>query len=226
MPKVKRSVEEIKQDLKQEIIRLGIQDNPSRTVYQKEYQRGVAPSPNGALKATGMKWQELMSELGFEYDGKKNISNNAKKESAKLSMRREKGLRLTNPDNLRYIVNESLKLINEKKITDAVTFEEMVNLNLDTTYQTLSKHGYSFEKFKELYAEKYGHKIRSGKWGDKSNIELFNMAAEYMKKNNLTNLRQYDTSINRDAMPSSRVLTRRLGLSYPELSQQLKSVLD
>ena len=31
MPKAKRSVEEIKQDLKKEIIRLGIQDNPSRT---------------------------------------------------------------------------------------------------------------------------------------------------------------------------------------------------
>lgn len=225
MPKAKRSVEEIEQVLKHEIIRLGIQDNPSRTVYQKEYQRGVAPSPNGALKATGMKWQELMHELGFDYDGKKNISNNAKRETAKLNMRREKGLSLTNPDNLRYIVNESLKLINDKKITDAVTFGKMVNLNLDTTYQTLSKHGYSFEKFKELYAEKYGHEIRSGKWGGKSNIELFNMAVEYMKKNNLTNLRQYDTSIDRDTMPSSRVLTRRLGVSYSELSQQLKSVL-
>ena len=96
MPKAKRSVEEIERVLKHEIIRLGIQDNPSRTVYQKEYQRGVAPSPNGALKATGMKWQELMYELGFDYDGKKNISNNAKRETAKLNMRREKGLSLTN----------------------------------------------------------------------------------------------------------------------------------
>jgi len=35
MARQKTTPEEIKQALKKEIIRLGIQDNPSRTVYQK-----------------------------------------------------------------------------------------------------------------------------------------------------------------------------------------------
>ncbi|MFR0621798.1 hypothetical protein ACLUWY_08270 [Limosilactobacillus mucosae] len=52
----KMTVEETKESLKKEIIRLGIQDNPSRTVYQKKHQRGAAPSPNNAMKVTGMKW--------------------------------------------------------------------------------------------------------------------------------------------------------------------------
>ena len=109
MPKAKRSVEEIKQDLKQEIIRLGIQDNPSRTVYQKEYQRGVAPSPNGALKATGMKWQELMHELGFDYDGKKNSLVASRGEKVRQSRMKSRGLRLTDPKNLRFVVNSALE---------------------------------------------------------------------------------------------------------------------
>ena len=64
MARQKTTPEEIKQALKKEIIRLGIQDNPSRTVYQKKYERGVAPSPNNAIKVTGMKWQDLMIDLG------------------------------------------------------------------------------------------------------------------------------------------------------------------
>lgn len=63
----KITVDQTKELLKKEIIRLGIQDNPSRTVYQKEYQRGAAPSPNNAMKVAGMKWQDLMNELGFKY---------------------------------------------------------------------------------------------------------------------------------------------------------------
>lgn len=225
MPKAKRSVEEIKQDLKQEIIRLGIQDNPSRTVYQKEYQRGVAPSPNGALKATGMKWQELMSELGFEYDGKKNSLTAARSEASKLNMRREKGLRLTDPDNLKYVVNESLRLMHDKKITDAETFERVINSNVDTTYQNMVKHGFSFEKFKDLYSEKYGREIRRGKWRNKSNIDLLGMAIGYMKENDITSLVQYDSSIDKNNLPSVWVLMEHLNLTYAELSEHINNML-
>ena len=66
MARQKTTPEEIKQELKKEIIRLGIQDNPSRTVYQKQYERGTAPSPNNAMNVTGMKWQELMKDICFD----------------------------------------------------------------------------------------------------------------------------------------------------------------
>ena len=225
MPKAKRSVEEIKQDLKQEIIRLGIQDNPSRTVYQKEYQRGVAPSPNGALKATGMKWQELMRELGFDYDGKKNSLVAARSESSRLNMRREKGLRLTDSDNLKYVVDEALKLMHDEKIIDAATFERVVNARIDTTYQNMVKHGFSFEKFKDLYAEKYGREIRRGKWRDKNNSDLLGIAVGYMKENDITSLAQYDKSIDKNEFPSIWVLMEHLDLTYAELSKHVINML-
>lgn len=50
MPHKAADPEIIKVLLKQEIIRLGIQNNPSRTVYQDRYHRGEAPSPNSAMQ--------------------------------------------------------------------------------------------------------------------------------------------------------------------------------
>lgn len=59
---------ELLQELKQEIVRLGIQDYPSRTTYQKEYHRGEAPSPNSIMTRTGMKWDKIIETIGFNYD--------------------------------------------------------------------------------------------------------------------------------------------------------------
>ncbi|MEY8736459.1 hypothetical protein AB9M75_04215 [Lactobacillus sp. AN1001] len=69
----KEKQKSVKAALKKEIIRLGLENYPSLHQYQKKYKRGVAPSPNGAIKITGMKWGELMGDLGFEYDRKKII---------------------------------------------------------------------------------------------------------------------------------------------------------
>lgn len=59
---------EILTALQREIIRLGIQDYPSRTTYQKEYHRGEAPSPNSIMIRTGMKWNKIIETIGFNYD--------------------------------------------------------------------------------------------------------------------------------------------------------------
>lgn len=226
MPKAKRSVEEIKQDLKQEIIRLGIQDNPSRTVYQKEYQRGVAPSPNGALKATGMKWQELMHELGFDYDGKKNHRQAITSKEFKTKMSEHRGLRLTDPKTLRLVIDESLKIMHEENITNVKSFKEKIPLYLDTSYKNLLNHGYSFEKLKELYFLKYGQTIENDKWSKKTGEELLNDVLEYMRDNDLTNLTQYDNSIDKEKMPPSYVLTRRLNKTYKALSRSIRNSLQ
>lgn len=226
MPKAKRSVEEIKQDLKQEIIRLGIQDNPSRTVYQKEYRRGVAPSPNGALKATGMKWQELMSELGFEYDGKKNHKKVITSKEFRIKMGEHRGLRLTDPQTLRFVVDESLKIMREKNITNVKNFEKTIPLYLDTSYRNLLHHGYSFEKLKELYFLKYGQTIENDRWSNKTSEELLNDVIEYMRSNELISLSKYDNSIDKEKMPPSYVLMRRLNKTYKSLSRIIRNSLQ
>ncbi len=111
----KMTVEETKELLKKEIIRLGIQDNPSRTVYQKEYQRGAAPSPNNAMKVTGMKWQDLMNELGFKYDGQKAVAQ-GQNAGGRKNKNKKYGLRLNNSEILMSVVEKALLLIHNLNI--------------------------------------------------------------------------------------------------------------
>lgn len=66
------------QELKKEIERLGLQNDPSRTEYQKLYDSNRLPSPNSYLKNIGKTWPEIMKMIGYEYSGnvgrsKKNV---------------------------------------------------------------------------------------------------------------------------------------------------------
>lgn len=74
-----QSTLEIMQVLREEIIKLGIQDNPSRSIYQERYTRGLAPNPNAIMHRTGMSWQELMQSIGFKYDGLAQMSTGGRK---------------------------------------------------------------------------------------------------------------------------------------------------
>lgn len=217
---VKRTVEETKTLLKQEIIRLGIQDNPSRTVYQKKYQRGAAPSPNNAMKVTGMKWQDLMNELGFKYASYANGRYNAKDVAKGV----KKKIRLTNPDTRQKIVNKALEWMHEDKIQNVQDFKKNSKRTIGVNYETLGRHGYSFERLKELYKEKYGEKIKDNtRWSNVSNRGLINLLIRAMEDNNLKTLSQYEEwrKGNRN-YPSIITLQRRLDMTYAELNKLVK----
>lgn len=218
----KMTVEETKELLKKEIVRLGIQDNPSRTVYQKEYQRGTAPSPNNAMKVTGMKWQDLMNELGFKYDGYANVKFNAKDNAKGV----EKKIRLTNPDIRQKIVDKALEWMHKDEIQNVEEFKKNSKHMIGVNYGTLSKYGYSFERLKELYKDKYGEEIKSehkGRWNHVDKKELIHLLIEAMVNNNLNNLSQYSKwcKENND-YPSVATLHRRLGMTYKELNKLVK----
>jgi hypothetical protein len=219
----KMTVEETKESLKKEIIRLGIQDNPSRTVYQKEYQRGAAPSPNNAMKVTGMKWQDLMNELGFKYDGQKAVAQGRIKGGRNLKNKKY-GLRLNDRKTLDGVVKQSLSLIHELCINDRNQFEQELPKYINTTYKNLVDHGYSFEKLKELYKDKYGEEIKNNtRWSYTSNRELIHLLVRAMNDNNLDNLQQYkDWCKGNKDYPSLNTLQRRLDMTYTELGKLVK----
>lgn len=216
----KITAEQTKELLKKEIIRLGIQDNPSRTVYQKEYQRGAAPSPNNAMKVTGMKWQDLMNELGFEYASYANGRYNSK-DVAKGVKRK---IRLTNPDTRQKIVDKALEWMHEDKIQNVQDFKKNSKRTIGVNYETLGRHGYSFERLKELYKDKYGEEIKDNtRWSNTSNRELINLLIRAMNDNNLDNLRQYkDWCKGNKNYPSLNTLQRRLDMTYTELNKLVK----
>ena len=219
------TVEETKELLKKEIIRLGIQDNPSRTVYQKEYQRGAAPSPNNARKVTGMKWQDLMNELGFKYNTRQAIIVGARVGGASGKGKKH-GIRLNNQKNLDNVVAQTLELIHSLHINSIEDLKRELPEHINTTYKNLTDHGYSFEKLKELYKDKYGEEIKANtRWGSVSNRELINLLVRAMEDNNLDNLEQYKDwhKGNRD-YPSLHTLQRRLNMTYAELNKLAKTL--
>lgn len=218
----KMTVEETKELLKKEIIRLGIQDNPSRTVYQKEYQRGAAPSPNNAMKVTGMKWQDLMNELGFKYASYANGRYNAKGVAKGVT----KKIRLTNPDTRQKIVDKALEWMHEDKIQNVQDFKRNSKHVIGVNYETLGRHGYSFEKLKELYKGKYGEEIKDNtRWSNVSNRRLINLLIRAMEDNNLETISQYEEwrKGNRN-YPSIITLQHRLDMTYAELNKLAKTL--
>lgn len=219
----KMTVEETKESLKKEIIRLGIQDNPSRTVYQKEYQRGAAPSPNNAMKVTGMKWQDLMNELGFKYDGQKATVIGGRTGGVNGKGRKH-GVRLNNQQNLDNVVTQTLELIHSLHINNIEDLERELPKHINTTYKNLTNHGYSFERLKELYKDKYGEKIKNNtRWSNTSNRGLINLLVKAMNDNNLDNLQQYrDWCKGNKDYPSLNTLQRRLDMTYTELGKLVK----
>ncbi|WP_283576177.1 hypothetical protein [Limosilactobacillus pulli] len=201
MPHKAADPEIIKVLLKQEIIRLGIQNNPSRTVYQERYHRGEAPSPNSAMQITKMSWSDLVHDLGFNYDAKKNIAQNGKKGASK-HLGTKQSIRLADPKTCEQVVNNALELM---------------------------RYGFSFEELKKRYTAKYGESIRkTSRWSKYSNADLMFLVVDYMKAHELTGLHQYTTYLNvhSDAMPATETLKKRLQLSYSELNRLLKILLQ
>ena len=221
----KITVEETKELLKKEIIRLGIQDNPSRTVYQKKYQRGEAPSPNNAMKVTGMKWQDLMNELGFKYDGQKAIVVGGRVGGV-YGKGKKRGIRLNNQKKLDNVVAQTLELIHSLHIDNISDLERELPKHLNTTYKNLTNHGYSFEKLKELYKDKYGEEIKDNtRWSNIGNRGLINLLIGAMANNNLETLSQYEEWRKGDRnYPSTMTLQRRLDMTYAELNKLVKTL--
>ena len=61
--------EELLKNLKDEVYRLGLQDNPSKTEFNKKYDREKSASPTKLLSRFDCTWAELMGKIGIEYDG-------------------------------------------------------------------------------------------------------------------------------------------------------------
>ena len=213
------------QALKEEIIRLGIQDNPSMTKYQEMYARGVAPSPNSVIGRTGKSWGVLMKELDFDYDGKKNIVKAGKKNTLDKNGNSYRSQRLSNPEVLKNKLNEAIELIKNEHITSAKDFQRVSTEKIGVSYKTFQRHGFPFTKIVEMYEDKYGKKVSVGsKYANKSNAELLNMVIEYMRENNINSFSKYGEKRTKD-LPSSSVITKRLNKTFKEVNELIKVLL-
>lgn len=54
--------------LKKEIKRIGIEERPSRTEYQKKYNNDNTPAPNTYMYRMKKTWKEIIDIIGLEYE--------------------------------------------------------------------------------------------------------------------------------------------------------------
>lgn len=226
MARQKTSPEEIKQALKKEIIRLGIQDNPSRTVYQKKYERGVAPSPNNAIKVTGMKWQELMLDLGFEYNGKKNAGNMVGRDFTSLKATRY------NYDDLtvrKELMDRVINAVRENGYTKPAELEKNLKGKIGVAYATLRKHGFNWKEITVAYKEKFGEPVISVKqnermdWDQFSNKELLDIVTKIVVNNKFQSINDYRVNMTgKNIAPSIPTLNKRFGTTDMELWRMIQ----
>ena len=58
---------EILFELRREIVRLGLEKSLSMTEFRKKAKSESLPSVDTIMRRTGMSWEELMNEIGFDY---------------------------------------------------------------------------------------------------------------------------------------------------------------
>ena len=226
MARKKTTPEEIKSALKKEIIRLGIEDNPSRTVYQKKYERGVAPSPNNAMKITGMKWQDLMQDIGFDYDGKKNNALVGKKNN---STDRAPRYNYDNPEIRKEIMDRVIIAIKNNSYTKPTDLKKYLRSKIGISYDTLQKHGFTWNNIVKAYKEKYGEAIIRDRenertaWSQFSNKELLDLMTRVIVENNLSSINEYRKKFTgSSSVPSVATVNKRFGTTDTELWRMIQ----
>ena len=70
--------------LKEEIIRVGLEDNPNKTDYQRLYDNSRTPSPNTYINKIGKPWVEIVTMIGLKYDVAEKKSAAGKKNKGKI----------------------------------------------------------------------------------------------------------------------------------------------
>lgn len=226
MARKKTTPEEIKSALKKEIIRLGIEDNPSRTVYQKQYERGTAPSPNNAVKITGMKWQDLMQDIGFDYDGKNGSAMGGKKSYSTIRATR---YNYDDPEVRKEIMDRVVMAIRNNGYTKPADLKKNLRNTAGVAYSTITCHGFTWEGIAEAYKEKYGEPIvRNGKnertsWNQFSNKELLDIVTNVVVKYNLSSVNEYRTKfLGVAGLPNILTLNKRFGTTDKELWRMIQ----
>lgn len=226
MARKKSTPEEIKLALKKEIIRLGIEDNPSRTVYQKQYERGAAPSPNNAMSVTGMKWQDLMKDIGFDYDGKKGSAMGGKKSYSTIRATR---YNYNDPKVRKEIMDRVVMAIRNNGYTKPTDLKKNLRNTAGVAYSTITCHGFTWEGIVEAYKEKYGEPIVRNEenertsWNQFSNKELLDIVTNVVVKYNLSSVNEYRTKfLGVTALPNVSTLNKRFGTADTELWRMIQ----
>ena len=200
----KQEKEEMLGQLKKEIYRIGIQDEPSRLKYMRMYDKEKALSPTTIMNRLDMSWKEILQQisLGKNYGrakvrdthnmGRPRINLSSVEKSEMI----EKIISLMN-DNGTKNLTETIKLLKNNKLP---------------TFKTLERNNISWDVIRNSYENKYNKKIiHKTTWNKCSDSYLLDEVRNFISLNKIEN--EYDYNNIQKEAPSSTYLKKRFGLT-------------
>ncbi len=173
-----------------------------------------------------MKWQDLMKDIGFDYDGKKNNGLSAKKN---VNPDRAPRYNYDDPEVRKEIMDRIVVAIRNNGYTKPTDLKKNLRSKIGVSYATLQKYGFTWGKIIAAYKEKYGEPVINMEensninWSQFSNRELLDTVTRVVKETNSTSLSDYDKNHRqRYEAPMSTVLLRRFNVTVPELWRMIQ----
>lgn len=214
---------ELLQLLKDEIYRLGIQDEPSRTKLAQQYDKKKMPHPNTYMNKFG-KWEDVLRMIGIEYDGRKIMAKSSRK--ANTGKRYASTWSNLSRDE---IIDVVLSEIKSKGFRDSYEYVEKRDKENTPSLPTIkSSTGLTWTDIRDIYNNRYSEPLREegrnlGKdtWGQKTNNELIETVISEMKKINSDRYVDYMKKRNKGTTPSFPTLANR-GITWSEVKNIYK----
>lgn len=207
-----KDLEHMKEVVRNEIIRLGIQDDPKVQSYNDGYIRGKAPSPSLIFSKSKMTWIEFIEEIGFKSifrkEGSETGKHNLGKKYAKV------GKQAWKSDSFRKrIIDEGVTAMHEGGYGMQIELCKYFKSDIDISFGTLLSHGFVYSDFVRAYKEKYDELptgVRSF-WKYCTEKELIDGMENLFKLYSCTSWWDYQMKNHDSIAPDPKLLMKKLG---------------
>lgn len=203
-----KDLEHMKEVVKKEVIRLGIQDNPTIQSYNDGYIRGKAPSTSLIFSKSKMTWIEFIEEIGFKSISRELGKKNLGKKYVKVGKQSWKS------DSFRKrIIDEAVTAMHEGGYGIQTELNKYFKNDIGISFGTFLNHDFAYSDFIHAYVEKYGelpHGVRSV-WKYATDKELIDGMENLFKKYECTSFWDYIRKNHDSLAPDSKLLIKRLG---------------
>lgn len=114
--------------LKAEIVRIGIEDHPSRTKYQKLYNRANTPSPSLYMQRFGVSWEKIIASIGFDI----STHNILRVKAGAANGRKAKGIKKKNSKWNRHSNEELFEVVRKEVVSKNIKYASEYGLKRNT----------------------------------------------------------------------------------------------
>ncbi|GEM_PF-4234642 len=193
------SNEELLEMIRKELIRLNMQDNPSKTVFIQRYDNDTCPNPNTVGNRTGKSWRDIVNDFGFEYTTETIVKNTRQVNKG----RKKSHWHHMSDEELKEIVFKELKRIKSDRVVD---YNEKRDKEKAPSVPYITKR---LGKWRDLVMAM--PISNQSKWDKISDQQMKKMVVDEFYRIKSNTLTDYEKNRDRKELPSHSYLTNRFG---------------